>query len=182
MFYNGWEEIFRVFVLGVLGYVALVVVLRASGKRTLSAMNMFDFIATVAIGSTFASLILSKETALATGVAAFSTIVLMQYIVAWLSVRSEFLLELVKARPTLLYYRGDFLTKEMRRKRIPMQELHYVLRQNGFTSFDGIRAIVLETNGKFSVVLEEDTPKENVISLTGVRPNEKTARRETPLI
>ena len=36
---------------GVLAYIALVVVLRISGKRTLAKMNGFDLVVTVALGS-----------------------------------------------------------------------------------------------------------------------------------
>lgn len=42
-------------VIGVLAYASLILLLRASGKRTLSKMNAFDFIVTVALGSTLAS-------------------------------------------------------------------------------------------------------------------------------
>ncbi len=42
----------RVVIIGTLAYGALVLVLRISGKRTLSKMNAFDLVVTVALGST----------------------------------------------------------------------------------------------------------------------------------
>ncbi len=39
MFFQGWAGLGRVAVVGVLAYVALVLLLRVSGKRTLSKMN-----------------------------------------------------------------------------------------------------------------------------------------------
>ena len=51
-------------VVGVLAYVALVFLLRISGKRTLSKMNAFDFVVTVALGSTLATILLSTAVVL----------------------------------------------------------------------------------------------------------------------
>jgi len=51
MFFQSWFGLLRVVLAGVTGYVAPVVVLRASGKRTLSKMNAFDPVVTVALGS-----------------------------------------------------------------------------------------------------------------------------------
>ena len=68
LFFSGWGVLARTVILGVTSYAALVFLLRASGKRTLSKMNMFDFVITVAFGSTLASMLVSKNVALAQGV------------------------------------------------------------------------------------------------------------------
>ena len=52
MWFNSWSEILRVLIIGSAAYAAVAVVLPASGKRTLGQPNGFDFILTVAIGST----------------------------------------------------------------------------------------------------------------------------------
>ena len=50
-FFDDWEPIVRIVVVGVAMYVTLVVFLRISRSRTLSTMSAFDFVVTVAIGS-----------------------------------------------------------------------------------------------------------------------------------
>lgn len=65
MFFSGWDNLLRTLVVGVLAYVALVVFLRVSRKRTLSKMNAFDLVVTVALGSTLATVLLAKDAALA---------------------------------------------------------------------------------------------------------------------
>jgi uncharacterized membrane protein YcaP (DUF421 family) len=71
MFFDSWFGLLRVVVVGTLAYVALVVLLRASGKRTLAKLNAFDLIVTVALGSTLATVLLSKSVALLEGLVAF---------------------------------------------------------------------------------------------------------------
>ncbi len=105
-FFAGWAAVARVVVTCVLAYAALVALLRISGKRTLSKMNAFDLVVTVALGSTLATILLSRDVALAEGLVAFALLIGLQYVVAWLSVRSATVSRLVKAEPALLLYRG----------------------------------------------------------------------------
>ncbi len=53
----------RVAVVGVLAYCGLVLLLRISGKRTLSKMHAFDLVVTVALGSLLATALLSQNVA-----------------------------------------------------------------------------------------------------------------------
>jgi len=55
MFFDSWFGLLRVIVIGTLAYAALIALLRVSGKRSLSKMNAFDLVVTVALGSTFAA-------------------------------------------------------------------------------------------------------------------------------
>jgi beta-lactamase regulating signal transducer with metallopeptidase domain len=71
MFFAGAPGVWRTLLVGLCAYVLLILVLRTTGKRTLSKMNAFDLIVTVALGSTLATVILSKDVALAEGVTAF---------------------------------------------------------------------------------------------------------------
>ncbi len=102
MFFNGWPNLERVLIVGALAYVGLIVLLRFSGKRTLAKMNAFDFVVTVALGSTLATVLLSKDVALAEGLAACATLIALQFIIAWLSVRSQTVSGFVKSEPSLL--------------------------------------------------------------------------------
>lgn len=89
MFFDSWTGLGRVIVVGTAAYVILVFMLRVSGKRTLSKLNAFDFVVTVALGSTLATILLSKDVALAEGVLALALLVFLQMGITWLSVRSE---------------------------------------------------------------------------------------------
>ena len=67
MFFNTWAGLGRALVSGVLTYVALIFLVRLSGKRTLSKMNAFDLVVTIALGSVFATIILLKDRCSARG-------------------------------------------------------------------------------------------------------------------
>jgi uncharacterized membrane protein YcaP (DUF421 family) len=89
MFFDNWMGLGRVLVVGTLAYLALVLTLRVSGKRTLSKLNAFDLVVTVALGSTLATVLLTEDVALAEGILAFGLLALLKFVPAWLSVRSN---------------------------------------------------------------------------------------------
>ncbi len=152
MLFDSWSSLWHVLVVGTLAYVALVLILRISGKRTLSKMNAFDFVVTVALGSTLASTILSKDTSLAQGVLALALLIGLQYVITWLSVRTSWFERLIKATPTLIYYQGHFLDEPMKRQRVTTAEVRSAIRKSSIAQMDEVEAVVLETDGTFTVL------------------------------
>lgn len=152
VFFDGWQGIWRTALVGVLAYLALVALLRVSGKRTLSKMNAFDLVVTVALGSTLATILLSADVALAEGLTAFAVLILLQYAIAWLSVRSETVSKLVKSEPALLVYQGRLLSDALRRERVVEGEVWAAVRSQGLADLADVAAVVLETDGSFTVV------------------------------
>jgi uncharacterized membrane protein YcaP (DUF421 family) len=167
MFFDSWFGLLRVVVVGTLAYVALVVLLRASGKRTLAKLNAFDLIVTVAIGSTLATVLLSKSVALLEGLVAFALLVGLQYLVAWFSVRFPRFSDLVKSEPTLLLHHGRFLEGAMRAQRVTRVEILAALRGSGAADPAQVAGVVLETDGSLSVVQHTGGPQESS-TLAGV--------------
>lgn len=108
IFFDGWRSLVRTLVIGILAYAGLVVFLRVSGKRTLSKMNAFDFVVTVALGSTLATVLLNRSVPLADGLAAFALLIGLQFGVTWLSVRVGWLRRFVTGEPQMLFYQGAF--------------------------------------------------------------------------
>ena len=142
----------RLLVIGVAAYAALVAILRLTGKRTLSKMNAFDLIVTVALGSTLATVILSRSVSLAQGVTAFLLLTLLQFAVTWTSVRSGRFQRWIKAEPRLLAHDGRLLETAMRDERVTREEIEAALREQGLGALQEARCVVLETDGSLSVV------------------------------
>jgi uncharacterized membrane protein YcaP (DUF421 family) len=174
MFFDGWQGIWRTALVGVLAYLALILLLRVSGKRTLSKMNAFDLVVTVALGSTLATILLSSDVALAEGVTALAVLILLQYVIAWLSVRSQTVSGLVKSEPALLAYQGRLLPEALRRERVVDKEVWAAVRSQGIADLAEVEAVVLETDGTFTVVPKIAGPEQS--TLRSVRGNER--RRE----
>lgn len=155
MFYDNVSGLVRVLVVGTLAYAALVLLLRVSGKRTLSQLNAFDFIVTVALGSTLATIVLSSDVALAEGVLTLALLAALQFAVAWLSVRLPRVRRALTSRPTLLVRDGEPIAAALARERISEQSLHQTIRSAGVGSVSLVSAVVVETNGTLSVITRD---------------------------
>jgi uncharacterized membrane protein YcaP (DUF421 family) len=152
IFFDNWESTGRTFIITILAYITMLLMLRVSGKRTLSKMNAFDFIITIALGSTLAAVTLNKDVALIDGALAFFILIFMQFILTWLSVRVKFVKNLITSKPTLLLYKGEILHDELKSERITLEELYMSARQKGIEDLSEIDVIILETTGDMTIM------------------------------
>lgn len=166
MFFSSATALVRTLVVGVLAYISLVLLLRLSGRRTLSKMNAFDLVITVALGSTFATILLNQDVSLAQGVLALALLIGLQYVVTWSSVRAAWFRKMITGEPALLFYRGRFLGDALRTARVTEDEVRAAIRSSGMAAQKGIEAVVLETDGSFSVI--QDGAQGGCSSLDGV--------------
>ena len=179
MFFSSWADLGRVLVVGPLAYGTLVLFLRVSGKRTLTKLNAFDLVVTVALGSTLATILLSKSVSLAEGLLALGLLIALQFIITWTAVRSPWFAGLVKSEPTLLVRHGPFLDGALQAQRMTREEVLAALRANGTADLAAVAAVVLETDGSVSILSEggEGASASTLASVEG--PWSQPVRRAT---
>lgn len=152
IFFESWAAVGRTLAIGVMAYVVVVAFLRISGPRTLSKMNAFDFVVTIALGSTLATILLSKDVTLAQGATAMGVLVGLQFVVTWTSVRWRWIRQAVTGEPMLLLYQGELIDSALKRTRVTPDEVNTALRGAGLRGRNNAYAVVLETDGSFTVV------------------------------
>ena len=167
MFFDSWIGLVRVLIGSVFAYATLIAFLRLSGKRTLAKLNAFDLVITVSLGSTLASIILSKSVLLFEGVLALAMLVALQYAITWLSVRSDRFKSLIKSEPTLLLHKGQILHGPMRRQRMTRDDLLAAIRSYGAGDLSEIEAVILETDGSISVVPSASAEGNSLTNVAG---------------
>ena len=150
------NPILSTLVTGTIAYVAIIFMLRISGKRTLAKWNSFDFVITIAFGSVLASILLSTKDTFGQGIFGFALLVLFQFIITWVSVRSSIIQKLIKSEPALLLFKGEMQWDVMKKERIVEGEILAALRTSGVSAIEDADAVVLETDGSFSVITNVD--------------------------
>lgn len=152
MFFDNWDNVMRVVVIGSLAYAGLLVLLRISGNRTLSKMNSFDLVVTIAFGSILSTILMDRNIALAEGLTAIALLVFLQFAVTWLSVRSGLVSNVVKTRPTVLMLDGQFLHDAMKLVRVTENEICAAVRQCGIGGVEQVAVVIMEADGSLSVI------------------------------
>lgn len=152
MWFDSWSDLGRVVAVGATAYVALVVVLRLAGKRTLAKLNAFDLVVTVALGSTLATILLSADVSWAEGVTAFALLAALQLAVSWTTSRAPGGRAAVTAHPTVIVRDGVLDERAMRAQRLTVGEVRQALRSSGVGGLDLVSRVVLESDGTLSVI------------------------------
>ncbi len=152
LFFQGWENVVRTLVVGVLAYVVVILFIRISGKRTLAKLNAFDLVVTVALGSTLASILLQKSIALTEGAVALGLLIGLQYLVTFLSVRSPGFAKMIRSQPTLLARNGEFCSDALLDQRLTEDEVLSAVRSQGLDRLEQAEAVILESDGSLSVI------------------------------
>ena len=169
MFEITLDSFIRIATVGFFAYVGLVIFLRISGKRTLTKLNAFDLVVTVALGSTLATILLDSSISLLEGLTAFALLILLQYVITLLAVHSDWFNNVIKSEPRLLFLNGQFIRSAMKKERIKEIEILQAIRNSGSGSTEKVAAVVLETDGSLSVISSEpDNALENVNSKESV--------------
>lgn len=160
---DGLTPLLRTAGIAVLSYVALVAMVRVSGKRSLAKLNAFDLVVTVALGSTLATVLLNKAVALAEGLLALAMLLLLQWTVSRVSIASRPFRNLVRSEPALLLENGCLREDNMKRERVTRGEVEAAIRQQGHGRLDAVAAVVLETDGSMSVIAGADIAELDVL-------------------
>ncbi|MEO5778792.1 MAG: YetF domain-containing protein [Arthrobacter oryzae] len=152
MWFDSWPDILRTVVVGSAAYVTLVLILRVSGKRTLGQLNAFDLVVSVALGSTLATILLSKDVSWAEGATAFTLLAALQFGVATVSTKWPVSRKVITSQPAVLLWDGVFERDALRSNRLTEAEIRQAARESGYGDLSLLAAVVLETNGKLSVI------------------------------
>lgn len=169
MLFNGWSGLIRLLAVGIPAYIALVLLLRISGKRTLSKFNAFDLVVTVTFGSMLGSAFLTPGLSLATVIGGFAMLVLLQFLITWSSSRSRLVHRLVKTTPQLVYHQGEFLRGPMRRERVGEDDIRAAIRSQGLGALELVDSVILETDGSLSVVTRGKAGSDSLSVAPGAR-------------
>jgi uncharacterized membrane protein YcaP (DUF421 family) len=110
-------------------------------------VQIFDWILSVALGSTISRVITQPDLDFTRGVFSCLTIVLVDV---------PALEHLIKPHPELLVFRGELLAHQLRRNRMTAAGVHQAMRTRGLTRLRDVEAVVLEGNGSLSTIPASD--------------------------
>lgn len=89
----------------------------------------------------------------------------------FIAVRFEKFNKLIKSEPRLLYLRGEFLERAMKKERISKNEILQAMRNKGIGGLEEVKAVVLETDGSLSIIKGE--LEDTLSELGGKTPTSK---------
>lgn len=138
----------RVFIM----YVMVVLVVRMMGKRQIAQMQPFELVVTIMIADLASIPLGNTAIPLVYGIIPVITLLSIQVIVSYLSIKSETFREVVCGKPSLIINKGVIVQSEIKRLRISMNDLLEQFRSKDQINLSDIEYAILETNGMLSVI------------------------------
>lgn len=151
-FWAGWSPIWHTLIVGTIGYLVLVLLLRGAGPRTMASMTPLDFVIAVTLGSAFGRVLTAVKVSLVQAIAALVLLVVIQWVLAAARARWKSMRRLLDAPPVLLFYDGQVQHDALRKHRLTEGDVHTAARESGHGSLTDLTAVVLDQDGSLSVI------------------------------
>ena len=136
-------------------YFILLLLIRASGKRTMGQFTPFDMLLVVLLGNAVQNALLGQDASVGGGLLLATTLLLLNWLVGLVSARSARMEALVEGVPVLLARDGKVYQDVLRRELISRADFDKAMRESGVEDIDDIRMAVLETNGHITLVTRD---------------------------
>ncbi len=137
-------------------YLAVLLAVRIMGKREVGQLSAFDLVVAIMIAELAAMAMEKTDMPLYQGMIPILTLVLLEILFSWLSLKSHTVRRLIDGVPSIVISNGEIVEKELRRLRYNISDLLGQLRQKDVCNIADVQFAVLETSGELSVVLKAD--------------------------
>lgn len=136
----------------VLLYLIAFFVIRIMGKSELSKMSPFQLIIIFMIAELASIPIESPDTSIITGITAIFTLMFLQVLISFISLKNEKFKNFFSGKPSVLINKGQINYKELNKLRITINDLMEQLRIGSASSISEVEYAIMETNGELSII------------------------------
>jgi uncharacterized membrane protein YcaP (DUF421 family) len=142
-----WEFIAR----GAMVYLALLVMVRLSGRRTLGQSTPFDFLVIMLLSEAVSNGLSGGDDSVGGGLIIAATLIVLNGSIGLLSARSRKIESFVEGDALLIGRDGVFFDKVMHRNRIGEIDIEQALREAGCARHE-MRCAFLEADGSITIM------------------------------
>lgn len=145
----------------VIMYVFVVLTLRLMGKRQIGELEASELVVTIIISEIAALPITDLGVPMAGSLLAILILLVLEICLSQLAYYNVKIRTALYGKPSMFYSKGKLHQQEMKKQRFNVGDLMEELRNQGIVSLDQVDYVIMETNGKVSVIL---SARENPIT------------------
>ncbi len=143
-----WEFVLRALAV----YVALLVMVRLSGKRSVGQFTPFDMILLILLGTAVQNSLIGEDVSLVGGLLLAATLITLNHAVGWVTARSRRIHGLLEGRAVKLIEDGVLDKERLRKEGVSEMDLEEALRRAGMEHVSEVRRGWLETDGHITLI------------------------------
>lgn len=122
------------------------------GKQTIAQMNIFDFIATIAMGAIAANIAFNTKIKALHLLLSFCIFVVVVYLISFISLKNKKARKFFAGNPTIVIENGKILEQNMKKMRYTLDYLNQQLREKNVFNIEEVLFAIVEVNGELSLL------------------------------
>lgn len=154
-----WNFAFEIALRSGFMFVFLLIVLRISGKRSLSQMSPFEFSLLIALGSAVGDPMFYEDVPLLHACIVIVVVVFLLKFLGLITENSKLLERVLEGKPICLIDKGRIIKKNTSNEKISSNEVFMKLREAGVRNLAEVENSYLEVSGNVSVFCYEKKEK-----------------------
>jgi uncharacterized membrane protein YcaP (DUF421 family) len=137
-------------------YLALMLLFKIAGRRSLAQLTTFDFVLLMIIGEATQQALLGNDFSLTNSILVIVTLIAIDVGFSLLKQRSGWVSRLIDGNPTIIVENGRLLHRRLRYARLVEADVMEAARSSqGIETIEQIKFAILERNGKISVIRKD---------------------------
>jgi uncharacterized membrane protein YcaP (DUF421 family) len=132
-------------------YLFLFFLLRFIGKKHVGQMSPFDLVVLLIISETVDASLIGDDKSLTGGLISAATLVVLVYVVGYLTWRDKTIERWVEGRPKILVRHGHVNNEALDDQQVTRSELMEALRRQGCSAVTDVRFAMLENDGSITM-------------------------------
>lgn len=141
----------------VIGYIALLIIVKCLGKTQISQITTFDFISALVLGDLVGSAVLDERVGLLKVLFSIGVWGALIFITEVLTQKSRHIRYLTEGRPSIIINQGKLDWNEMKRNRLDINQFKQLLRSKDIFLLQDVEYAILENDGKVSVLRKQES-------------------------
>jgi uncharacterized membrane protein YcaP (DUF421 family) len=135
----------------IVGFFALLLILKLVGKIQFSQITPFDFITGLVMGNLVGDAVFDEKIGIKEIVFSITVWGALIYCVELSTQKSILLRSIFEGTPTVLVNKGQIISKNLKKTHIDLNQLQHLMRRQGYFSIYEAEYVILERDGQISV-------------------------------
>jgi uncharacterized membrane protein YcaP (DUF421 family) len=155
-----------------IAFIAILLFFKLTGKKDIGEISILEIAVTLMIADIGVIVIEDQERSLFIALLPIFLLVIIQYIVSKLTLKSQKARDVIDGRPSLIIENGKCHQQNMRDNGYTVDDLYTQLRDKGIADISTVKYALIEASGAFSV-FDYDTPFSLPVIVDGVVQEEQ---------
>lgn len=138
-------------------YGLILLIFRLMGKREIGELSILDLVVNIMVAELAVVAIENTKDPLSHTVLPMGLLMIVQFVLAFLSLKSKKFRDIVDGMPTVIINKGKIDEEAMRKHRYNFDDLMLQLRENKIQNIADVEFAILEPSGNLSVFEKKDS-------------------------